>query len=68
MIVQVSTLCHLTFSSVSAFDQHRRTGRNTPRACQDPVSSGLVERERAGYTVWGFPAPEDGEGFRGYPD
>ncbi len=45
--------CHVTTSSPSAFDRHRRNG-----TCQAPATVGLVELGRAGYTVWGSPSDE----------
>ncbi len=47
--------CHITFSSPSAFDRHRRDG-----SCLDPAAAGLAILDRAGYVVWGSPADEGG--------
>jgi hypothetical protein len=47
--------CHLNFTSLSAFDKHRKDFK-----CLDPARRGLVERD--GY--WGAPGtwkPSDGE-------
>jgi hypothetical protein len=51
--------CHLTFSSPSAFDDHRI--RKGPRegTCAKPADFGLVLHDRAGYQVWGHPGDED---------
>ena len=57
--------CHLTFSSDTAFDRHRRHGQ-----CVDPATavskSGesrfTLRRDRSGHPVWGLPGswkPED---------
>lgn len=45
--------CHVTFSSPSSFDRHRREGR-----CLAPAAAGLAALDRAGYVVWGSPADE----------
>jgi hypothetical protein len=47
--------CHLTYSSLTAFDRHRKAGQ-----CQPPASVGLVPRVKPYGTLWGFPAPEGG--------
>ena len=47
--------CHVTLSSVTAFDRHRRGGE-----CHDPTEVGLVRIDRAGYHVWGWPSRDDG--------
>jgi hypothetical protein len=39
--------CHLTFSTIHAFDRHRRGGH-----CLDPATAGLVRSSR-GYECWG---------------
>lgn len=39
--------CHLTFSSVSTFDAHRKNG-----VCLDPASVGLVLRTEPGFEYW----------------
>jgi hypothetical protein len=46
--------CHLTFTSPSSFDMHRANG-----VCRPPVSVGLVEHQRVGYTAWGRPSNEE---------
>jgi hypothetical protein len=59
--------CHVTYTSVGAFDRHRRAGE-----CRPPAEAGLVQRGRAGYTAWGLPGdypaelhrPADGEEAR----
>lgn len=50
-----ASCCHETFSSLSAFDAHRRGGQ-----CNDPASVGLVAREKPFGRLWGWPAPEGG--------
>jgi hypothetical protein len=50
-----ASCCHRTFSSLTAFDKHRKGGR-----CNDPESVGLVAREKPYGTLWGNPAPEGG--------
>jgi hypothetical protein len=41
--------CHVTFTSVTAFDRHRRGGR-----CLDPVEAGLEAKTRpGGYVAYG---------------
>lgn len=45
--------CHETFTSVTAFDRHRPD----PAGCADPAAVGLVQVDRAGYQVWGWPDP-----------
>lgn len=52
-----ASCCHRTFSSLSAFDLHRKGGR-----CNDPAEMGLVVRERPYGELWGWPAPEGGYG------
>jgi hypothetical protein len=47
--------CHHTYSSLTAFDKHRRGG-----VCQPPESVGLVARQKPYGTLWGNPAPEGG--------
>lgn len=52
--------CHLTYTSISAFDAHRRNG-----ACRAPEASGLVALERR-YPVFGYPTdPERRSYFDG---
>ena len=50
-----ASCCHETFSSLSAFEQHRKGGR-----CNNPADAGLVAREKPYGTLWGWPAPEGG--------
>jgi hypothetical protein len=45
--------CHKTFSSPRAFDRHRSNGQ-----CRPPADAGLVEIQRIGYVVWGYPADD----------
>jgi hypothetical protein len=52
-----ASCCHETFSSLSAFDLHRKGGR-----CNDPAGMGLVAREKPYGTLWGWPAPVGGYG------
>lgn len=52
--------CRRWFTVDSAFDRHR-AGPYSARVCLDPATVGLVERARAGYTVWGWPG--DGDAF-----
>lgn len=52
-----ASCCHRTFSSLSAFDQHRKGLR-----CNPPESVGLVAREKPFGTLWGWPAPVGGYG------
>ncbi|MFD6883007.1 hypothetical protein [Rhodococcus sp. NPDC060084] len=47
--------CHHTFSSVTAFDAHRRAG-----TCRTPQDTGLVLLDRA-YPCYGHPASETTE-------
>ncbi|WP_405673171.1 hypothetical protein [Streptomyces sp. NBC_01530] len=49
--------CHLTYSSLTAFDRHRKGG-----TCQPPESVGLVARQKPYGTLWGIPAPVGGYG------
>jgi hypothetical protein len=44
--------CHLTFSSLTSFERHRRGLR-----CNEPASVGLVAREARFGIVWGQPGP-----------
>lgn len=44
--------CHLTFSSLTSFEMHRRGLR-----CNAPESVGLVTRETEFGAVWGKPGP-----------
>ena len=52
-----ASCCHRTFSSLSAFEQHRKGLR-----CNDPAEVGLVAREKPFGTLWGWPAPVGGYG------
>lgn len=45
--------CHETFSSLTAFERHRRGLR-----CNDPADSGLEAREQPWGVLWGQPGPE----------
>ena len=47
--------CHLTFTSLSAFDRHRRGGK-----CLDPDEVGLVMKERDRWLGWGYPSDPHG--------
>jgi hypothetical protein len=49
--------CHETFTSPTAFDAHRNR-RAADGGCLDPVTVGLVLRDRAGYAAWGHPSDE----------
>lgn len=53
-----ASCCHETFSSLSAFEVHRRGLR-----CNPPETVGLVAREKPFGTLWGWPAPEGGYAF-----
>lgn len=57
-----ASCCHETFSSLTAFDRHRKGGQ-----CNDPASVGLVARAKPYGTLWGFPAPEGGYAFHTVP-
>lgn len=46
--------CHLTFTSPTAFFEHRRGG-----LCVDPASAGLYEHTRIGYTAWGYQTDDE---------
>lgn len=52
-----ASCCHRTFSSLSAFDRHRKGGR-----CNDPAAMGLVARVKPFGELWGWPGPEGGYG------
>ncbi|GHB55833.1 hypothetical protein GCM10010331_49620 [Streptomyces xanthochromogenes] len=52
-----ASCCHRTFSSLSAFDQHRKGLR-----CNNPEDVGLIAREKPFGTLWGWPAPVGGYG------
>jgi len=69
LIIQVTAMCHATFTGISAFDAHRigqheptgKPGRNVipgPRRCADPTTVGLIDAGR-GYPCWGFPGADD---------
>lgn len=45
--------CHLTFSSLSAFDAHRKG-----MTCNEPASVGLVRRQARFGDVWGGAGPD----------
>lgn len=47
--------CHITLSSLTAFERHRRGMR-----CNNPEAVGLVAREKPYGTLWGLPAPAGG--------
>jgi hypothetical protein len=47
--------CHRTFSSLSAFDRHRKGGR-----CNDPATVGLVARQMPYGLLWSWPGPDGG--------
>lgn len=51
--------CHLTFTSLSAFDKHRDGSHaNSTRHCVPPKTVGLVDAGRA-YPCWGFSGDGD---------
>ncbi|MER7517821.1 hypothetical protein [Streptomyces sp. NPDC126499] len=50
-----ASCCHRTFSSLSAFDAHRKGGR-----CNNPTDVGLIARHKPYGELWGWPAPEGG--------
>lgn len=54
LIVQVSSLCHVTFTSVSGFTLHRRRGK-----CENPASVGMVPAGR-NYPAWTMPGTWNG--------
>lgn len=54
-----ASCCHETFSSLSAFDAHRKGGR-----CNPPASVGLIARPKPFGDLWGWPAPEGGYHFQ----
>lgn len=47
--------CHETFSSLTAFERHRRGLR-----CNEPTDVGLVARAKPFGTLWGLPGPDGG--------
>lgn len=53
-----ASCCHETFSSLSAFDAHRKGAR-----CNPPASVGLIARTKPFGALWGWPAPETGHHF-----
>jgi len=49
------TMCHRTFTTVSAFDKHRDGQHpNDTRHCVDPATVGLIDAGRA-YPCFGWP-------------
>lgn len=50
--------CHETYSSLSAFDAHRKGGQ-----CHAPAAVGLIARRKPFGDLWGWPAPEGGHRF-----
>ena len=59
-----ASCCHRTFSSLSAFDAHRKGGR-----CNHPAAVGLIARTKPYGDLWGWPAPDGGYGsLRGRQD
>jgi hypothetical protein len=50
-----ASCCCRTFSSLSAFDRHRKGAR-----CNDPATVGLVARQMPYGLLWGWPGPEGG--------
>lgn len=50
-----ASCCCRTFSSLSAFDRHRKGA-----TCNDPASVGLVARQMPYGLLWGWPGPEGG--------
>ena len=67
------TVCHQTFTGITAFDAHRigsftesgetaidrhRDEPRGPRRCLHPADVGLVDANRA-YACWGFPSDGD---------
>ena len=49
--------CHETFSSLTAFERHRRGLR-----CNPPTEVGLIAREKPFGTLWAIPGPDGGYG------
>jgi hypothetical protein len=47
--------CHLTFTSLTSFERHRKGLR-----CNDPADVGLVPRDKPYGQLWGLPAPVGG--------
>lgn len=47
--------CHITLSSLTAFERHRRGLR-----CNDPATVGLIARQKPYGDLWGLPGPEGG--------
>jgi hypothetical protein len=46
--------CHLTFSSLTAFDRHQnRTG--SEKLCRDPQEAGLIPVEKPWGVMWSNP-------------
>lgn len=54
LIVQVKSLCHLTFTSVSGFTLHRKGGK-----CSVPADLGMVLADRK-YPAWAMPGTWSG--------
>jgi hypothetical protein len=46
--------CHITLSSLTAFEIHRKH-----TTCNDPASMGLVAREKPFGVLWGCPGPDE---------
>lgn len=57
LILQVTALCHQTFSGVSTFDAHRRNGR-----CLTPAEVGMSLVPGRPYECWGYPGGEATDG------
>lgn len=51
--------CHHSFSSPTAFDEHRIRRGAGEGTCADPATVGLVRVDRIGYHVWGYPRDDD---------
>lgn len=47
--------CHLTFTSLTSFERHRK-GLH----CNNPADVGLVPRDKPYGQLWGLPAPVGG--------
>lgn len=47
--------CCRTYTSLSAFDRHRRGGQ-----CLDPQTAGLIARQKPYGLLWGWPGPDGG--------
>lgn len=58
LILQVTAMCHRTFTGITAFDKHRDGSHSaSTRHCVKPESVGLVDAGRA-YPCWGFPGTD----------